>query len=294
MYKIISYATSANMGPGFDCLGVCLSMANTMTFSEFEDAIIINNHADTMRNRSNLIISSLYDTCDLLGIRLKGVKLDIKTVIPLARGLGSSASCISAGVAAAFMFAGKTPEKKDIFEISAKLEGHADNVAPNIFGGMTLAYRQDDQDRCIQYKIHEDYKFIAIIPDFQLSTQKAREVMPIAYPREDVVFNLSRIGMLISALQVGNDDLLKVALEDKIHQPYRIPLIKGYDEILEVCIESGVVGTYLSGAGPTIMAIGKTDDVTKKIMYGLREQNINAQVEPLSVNYEGLECYQLK
>ncbi|MFA0816300.1 MAG: homoserine kinase [Anaerofustis sp.] len=293
-YKIISPATSANMGAGFDCLGVCLSISNSMVFSEYEDAVIINNHADTIRNKSNLIIKSLYEACDVLGTSVKGVKLDIKTAIPLSRGLGSSASCISAGIAAAYMFAGITPNKSDIFELAAKFEGHSDNVAPNIFGGMTLSYQKSEQFNCISLSVSKKYRFVALIPDFKLSTQKAREVLPENYRKEDVVFNLSRVGMLISALQSGNNSLLRDALDDRIHQPYRIPLIKGYHEIAAICSQCGAIGTYLSGAGPTIMAITDMDEVPKKIKQSLREKDMNWQVETLKINAEGLECYKMK
>jgi homoserine kinase len=223
MYKIISPASSANIGPGFDCLGVCLSMANSMVFSEFEDAVVINNHADTIRNKENLIIKSLFAGCEILGIRLKGVKLDVKTEIPLSRGLGSSASCICAGVAAAFLFAGMPLKKNEIFEIAAHLEGHADNVAPNLYGGLTLSYNVDGKYRCERYQMDEKYQFLACIPDFKLSTRKAREVLPEQYPREDIVFNMTRVGILLGALQTGNQREIAVGLQDKLHQPYRLP-----------------------------------------------------------------------
>lgn len=294
MYKIISPATSANMGAGFDCLGVCLSLANNMIFSEYDDAVIINNHADTIRNKSNLIIKSLYDTCEIIGTSIKGVKLDIKTAIPLSRGLGSSASCISAGIAAAYMFAGITPNKSEIFELAAKMEGHADNVAPNIFGGGTLSYKKDGLFNCMNMNINPQYQFVAMIPDFKLSTKKAREVLPAAYSREDVVFNLSRVGMMINALQSGNNSLLSDALDDRIHQPYRIALIRGYDEVVKIAKKCGAIGTYLSGAGPSIMAITDQEDTAKKIIQAFREKDLNWQVEDLHINTEGLECYKMK
>jgi homoserine kinase len=156
--------------------------------------------------------------------------------------------------------------KSDICELAAKLKVIADNVAPEYSsGGMTLSYQKSEQFNCICLSSQKKYRFVALIPGFQkLSTQKAREVLPENYRKEDVVFNLSRVGMLISALQSGNNSLLRDALDDRIHQPYRIPLIKGYHEIAAICSQCGAIGTYLSGAGPTIMAITDMDEVPKK------------------------------
>ena len=205
-HKIISYATSANVGPGFDCIGLCLSVFNTFIFSEFDDAVIINNNADTIKNKENLIVKSFYAAAEILGKKFKGLKINVKSNIPLSRGLGSSAACITAGVAAAYLLSGQTPVKSDLYEISAKIEGHPDNVAPNIFGAGTVSYISEGKYKCMGFKVSDKYKFLALIPDFKLSTQKAREILPDMINREDVVYNLSRVNLLISALQYGNDD----------------------------------------------------------------------------------------
>ncbi len=293
MFKIISYATSANVGPGFDCLGICLSAANILHFSEFEDAVVINNHADTLKNRENLIAKSFFKTADILGKKFSGVKIDIKAGIPLSRGLGSSASCITAGAAAACLLSGITPVKSDLFEMAAEMEGHPDNVAPNIFGGGILSYASGGKYKCLGFKIDEKYRFLALIPNFRLSTQKARAILPETYPREDAVFNVSRVAMLLTAFQFGNDGLLNEALDDRLHQPYRKALIKDYDAVVNICRDCGAVGTYLSGAGPTIMSVVTSDAVPQKIARKLSESGLNWQPQLRRINNDGIECFNL-
>ena len=295
MYKIISPATSANMGAGFDCLGICLSESNIFVFDEWEDAIVLNGHADTLRNRDNLAVRAYFEALQIIGAKIpSGVKIDIKTVVPLARGLGSSSTCISAAVAAAFMLDGKNPSKEDIFEISAIIEGHPDNVGPCIFGGCTLSYVNEGKNKCVKFKVDEKYKFVALIPDFQLSTQKSREVLPDKYSREDAVFNMSRLAITMNALQSGNSELLREGLEDRLHQPYRKQLIDDFDDILCYANDVGVVGTYLSGAGPTIMSIIDDDSIFRKINATFQERFPHWKAELLEVNYEGLECFKMK
>lgn len=293
MYKIVSYATSANVGPGFDCLGICLSKANVVQFSEFDGAVVINNHADTLKNKENLIAKSFFETAEIIGKKFNGVKIDIKTGIPLSRGLGSSASCITAGAAAAYLLSGMTPVKSDLFEIAAAIEGHPDNVAPNIFGGGIISYVNGDKYKCLEFKIHEKYKFLALIPSFRLSTQKAREILPELYARNDAVYNISRVAMLLTAFQFGNDNLLNEALDDKLHQPYRKTLIKDYDTVTKLCVDCGAVGTYLSGAGPTIMAVVTGKSAQQKIARQLSESGLSWQPELMRVNNDGIECYNL-
>jgi homoserine kinase len=293
MYKIVSYATSANVGPGFDCLGICLSAANIFNFSEFEDAVVINNHADTLKNKENLIAKSFFNTADIIGKKFSGVKINVKTAIPLSRGLGSSASCITAGAAGAFLLSGITPVKSDLFEIAAEIEGHPDNVAPNIFGGGIISYESGGKYKCLGFKIDDKYRFLALIPNFRLSTQKARAILPETYKREDAVFNISRTAMLLTALQFGNDGLLNEALEDRLHQPYRKTLIKDYDAVIKICRDCGAAGTYLSGAGPTVMAVVTDDKTQRLIAKKLSESGLSWQPQLMRVNNDGIECFNL-
>ena len=292
MIKIISKATSANLGPGFDCMGICLNLANILTFDEYDDAIIVNNYADTMKNRQNLIVSSFLQASDIIGYSPKGLKLNVKTSVPLSRGLGSSATCITAGVLGAYLLSGETVNMNEIFRISAMIEGHPDNVSPNLYGGMTLSYTRDDGSvSYIKYKVDKKYRFVAMIPDFKLSTEKSRQVLPESYSRSDAIFNVSRNSMLIHALQTGNNDILKDALHDRIHQPYRKSLIKNYDEITNLLIENGAIGSYLSGAGPTIMGIIDNEVIFGNISSALRNSPyaMGWNCEMLTVDDTGIE-----
>lgn len=294
MIKIISKATSANLGPGFDCMGICLDLSNTLTFEEYDDAIIVNNYADTMKNRQNLIVSSFYRAADIIGYTPKGLKLNVKTSVPLSRGLGSSATCITAGVLGAYLLSGEKADMKDVFGISAVIEGHPDNVSPNIYGGMTLSYTKDDGSfSYIKFEVDKKYRFVAMIPDFKLSTEKSRQVLPESYTRQDAVFNVSRNAMLIHAMQTGDNDVLRDALHDRIHQPYRKSLIKNYDEITSLLLENGAIGTYLSGAGPTIMGIIDNENAFSNISSALRNSPyaMGWNCEMLSIDNTGIEWY---
>jgi len=296
MYKIVSKATSANLGPGFDCMGICLSLSNTMTFDEYDGAIVVNNHADTVRNRSNLIVSSFYKTAEIIGYEPKGLRLNVKTSVPLSRGLGSSATCICAGVTGAYLLSGQQFTNEDIFEISAMIEGHPDNVSPNIFGGMTLSYtRTDGKYSHVKFDVDPKYRFVAMIPDFKLSTEKSRQVLPQEYSRKDAVFNVARNSMLIEALRSGNNELLREALHDRIHQPYRKSLIKNYDEITGILFSGGAIGTYLSGAGPTIMGCVDSESAFRSIASELRNSPYanSWNCEMYEIDNEGMQYFNM-
>jgi homoserine kinase len=214
--------------------------------------------------------------------------------VPLSRGLGSSAVCITAGVTGAYLLSGEKFNEDEIFQISAQIEGHPDNVSPNIYGGMTLSYTKSDGTYShIKFDVDKKYRFVAMIPDFKLSTEKSRKVLPPSYSRQDAVFNVSRNSMLIHALQTGDNDLLREALQDRIHQPYRKSLIKNYDEISDILLSNGAVGTYLSGAGPTIMGIIDNETTYNNIASDLRNSiySMGWNREMLTIDNKGIEWY---
>jgi homoserine kinase len=260
MISIKVPATCANMGPGFDCLGIALSLYNNFTFEETGGSLKIEGCSDEFKNEDNLIFTSYRKTLSILGYRYKGVKIIIDSKIPVSRGLGSSAACIAAGVAAANEIEGGKLTMDEILCIASDIEGHPDNVAPAILGGMTAAIMENGKVYYSSISIPEDITFCALIPDFRLSTKLARSVLPDTIPRADGVFNVGRASLLVAALSSGKTELLPIAFDDRLHQVYRKSLIKNYDYIVDKCIESGGTAAFLSGAGPTIMCILKNND----------------------------------
>lgn len=267
-------ASSANLGPGFDVLGLALDLANSCEFK------LSDNKEDFEENlETNLIYKAYKYAFDFYGEEALPVDFDVDTNIPLSRGLGSSASCIVMGIMAAFDVMNRDFDKKEILKLATKMEGHPDNVAPAIFGNAVASILKDDEVYLEKFEISNNFKFLAIIPDFKLPTKEARDALPKTYSKEDAVFNLSRLSMVILSLISGNEENLKVALDDKIHEPYRLKLIPEIDDIEKIIDDSDALGHYLSGAGSTIMVVLKADDNTS-------EDEIKNKLDKLSNSYE--------
>lgn len=265
-------ATSANLGPGFDALGIALNLANTCEFKISEDVKKFEKNV-----KENLIYSSYKYVFDFYKEEVIPIDIDLCTNIPLSRGLGSSAACIVMGVFMAFSVMKRDFDKAEILKIATAIEGHPDNVSPAIYGGANVSILNGDVF-VERFEISEKFKFLAIIPEFELSTKDAREALPKNYTKEDVVFNISRVSMLILSLISGDEDNLKASLEDKIHEPYRYKLIPEIEEIEKIIKESNAIGHYLSGAGSTIMLILNSNDETT-------ESEIRKKLERLSNSY---------
>ena len=267
-------ASSANLGPGFDVLGLALDLANTCEFKLSDDKNEFENNIN-----SNLIYKAYKYAFDFYGEEALPVDFNVDTNVPLSRGLGSSASCIVMGIMAAFDVMKRDFDKKEILKLATKMEGHPDNVAPAIFGNAVASILKDEQVYLEEFEVSNNFKFLAIIPDFKLPTKEARDALPKTYSKEDAVFNLSRLSMVILSLISGNEENLKVALDDKIHEPYRLKLIPEIDEIERIIDDSEALGHYLSGAGSTIMLVLKSKDKTS-------EEEIKNNLDKLANSYE--------
>ncbi|RKD28795.1 homoserine kinase [Thermohalobacter berrensis] len=290
MIKIRVPATSANIGPGFDCLGIALNMYNTFFIEEIEKGVIIEGCEDKFCNENNLVYSAMKKSFEKLGYKYKGIKINIKGQIPVSRGLGSSAACILAGVIGANEIASAGLNREEILQLATEIEGHPDNVTPALFGGMTASVYEKNRVYYSNIKIQKGLKFCTLIPDFQLSTAKARAVLPKKIDYEDGVFNVGRVSLMISALTNGQFDLIKIASKDKLHENYRGNLIRNYHNIVRECEKLDSLGTFLSGAGPTIMAVLEEDNKDfynniKKFLYNLED---NWEVKELQIDYNGV------
>lgn len=291
MIRVRVPATTANLGPGFDALGIALNMYNTFSFEEVDSRVEILGVPQEYNNEDNLVYISMMKTFEKIGYNSNGIRITIEGDIPMSRGLGSSASCIVGGIIGANALVDGKLEKEDILKIATEIEGHPDNVAPAIFGGLVVSIVDGSNILYNKIDIKTDFKFVALIPEFSLSTEKARSVLPKVIDYRHAVDNVGRVSMLISALANGRLDLLKYGLKDNLHQPYRGNLIKDYFNIVEECNRLGALGTYLSGAGPTIMSLrdDKYIEFNEKINSYLGSLDKNWIVKELEVDFEGVK-----
>lgn len=262
-FDIIVPATTANVGPGFDSLGIALNLFAKFSVAyegagegKVEDiAYTYEGMDEQYANDENLLTKSYLQASRILGSQIypAKLKLKIKSDIPMSRGLGSSAAFIVAGVIMAYEISQKAYSLDDILQIASQIEGHPDNVAPAIFGGMRASVQEGGRVYSQKMEIYDDLRFIAAVPSFMLSTQEARSVLPAQVDFPSAVQNVSNTALLIGCFQNRDYGPLKIALRDYLHQPYRLKLIKNASSIFEIAKDS--LGVYLSGAGPTIMIL---------------------------------------
>lgn len=256
MIKVQIPATSANLGAGFDALGLALTFYNYVEMEE-SDRIDISS-ADGLEiptDEKNLIYISARDLFEVCGKKLEGLRLVQTNNIPMARGLGSSSACIVAGLAGANQILGNPLSTDDLVDLAAQIEGHPDNTAPALLGGIVTAVFDGRKVHWVKQEVYTKLKFAAIIPDFELKTEKARACLPKEVSHKDAVYNLSRAALFSASLLTGKFENLRTAVHDKLHQPYRMELIPHCREVFDIAYTHGAYGAYISGAGPTIIAI---------------------------------------
>lgn len=290
MIRVKVPATSANIGPGFDSLGIALDIYNTYSVKEINSGLIIEGCEEIYSNEHNLTYVAMLKCFKKTGYQPKGIKIVIESDVPVSRGLGSSAACIIGGLVAANELSDKKLTQSELLDIATEMEGHPDNVAPALLGGMVVSV-YEKQVYYSKINIKEGLKFLALIPDFKLSTKKSRSILPKVIPHSDAVFNVGRVALMVSALHNGEFDLLKIAGEDKLHQHYRGALIDGYAEILKAGKDLGAKGVFLSGAGPTILvAIDEDDENIKKelrvLLDGLKDK---WDIKELKIDCDGVK-----
>ncbi len=260
MVEVRVPATSANIGPGFDCLGVAVNIYNKFFVEEIEEGIIFEGCADKFKNENNLIYVAMKKCFDKIGYKPTGLRIKIESDIPVSRGLGSSAACVVGGIVSANELAGGALNKKELLDLAVEVEGHPDNVNPAFCGGMTASISDNREVIYSKVKVSEGIKFCALVPDFTLSTEKARAVLPKSIDYKDGIFNVGRTALMISALNNGDFHLIKYACKDKLHQDYRAKLIENFYSIKKQCEKLNSLGVFLSGAGPTIMVMLREED----------------------------------
>lgn len=255
-------ATSANIGPGFDVAGLALTLYNSFVFELTDGGLSITGCPQQFCTEENMTYQAFCRAASYVGLDFKGLSIECSGDVPHTRGLGSSSTCIVAGIVAAFAFKGKAEERQEILDLATLVEGHPDNVAPAIFGGLTVSVMYGDKVKTLNIPIKNNYRFVTLIPPFTLSTELSRKVLPQTISRQDAISNVSHLALSVASLINGYDEGLKLGFKDRLHQPYRGHLIQGYDGIMDVLDkDEKVLGSYLSGAGPSLMAVISADDI---------------------------------
>lgn len=257
-------ASTANLGPGFDTLGMALTLYAWIEMKPAE-ATVFHLHGENLdglpTDKSNLLYKVAQSVFDEAGVSLPELEVTMYSDIPLTRGLGSSASAIVGALYAANLLIGSPLSLSRLFDMATALEHHPDNVGASLYGGIITAVWDGAHAEALRIEPPDQLDVLVAIPDFQLSTSKAREVLPKQIGMSDAVYNISRASLLTAALTMGRLDLIKDAMRDRLHQPYRASLVPGMGRILEEATEHGALGTALSGAGPTLLAlVDRTDN----------------------------------
>jgi homoserine kinase len=293
--RVIIPATTANCGPGFDTLGIACALYNEieleLTDSRETIAIkVLGEGCDNLPvNARNLVLRAVRIVLDKAEFRPTGIRLLLQNNIPLSRGLGSSSAAIVGGLVAANSIIGDHFSKEALLDMASQLEGHPDNVAPALFGGFTISTQQEERVTCLQLPLPPELKLVACIPDFRLSTHKARQAIPSSVTHKDAVYNVGRASLLVGAMVSGKLEYLSEALADKLHQPYRSALIPGMLDVFAAGREAGALGVVISGAGPSLMAytVEKEEAVGEAMMKAFAKHQVSSRYLCLGIDYNG-------
>jgi homoserine kinase len=287
-------ATTANLGPGFDCLGAALALYNEFRFTRIESGLEIiptGTEADRVScDNTNLAYRAYCQVFAQLGEAPYPVRIEIGLGVPLARGLGSSATAIAAGIVGANYFLGGALSPAQIVALAVAIEGHPDNIVPALLGGCRLAADRDGVWSQCEVPWHSSIQPVIAVPNFELSTEEARRVLPESYSRADAIFNTAHLGLLLRAINEGRGDWLQTAMQDRIHQPYRKALIPGFEAVRSAAIAAGAYELVISGAGPTLLALAHRDQaaaVGEAMQAAWTAAGVGAVAGPVDLDVQG-------
>ena len=281
-------ASSANLGPGFDCFGIAWQLYNEIEFYHSPE-LIISGCPEKYQNRDNLAYLGYAAVLRASGLAEEPAEIRFTSSdIPICRGLGSSSALIVGGVLAANRLHGLGLSKKELLHIAAAVEGHPDNIAPAILGGLTASI-MDEQGRVLSagFRLSDELHFTALIPDFELSTELARSVLPRQISRADAISNISRAALLLKALETGDAELLPDALRDRLHEPYRLGLIPGVERVRELALGCGAAGMCISGAGSTLLCISRSPGFAADMAKAMAGEFPAWRVVPVAPDLDG-------
>lgn len=291
-------ASTANLGPGFDTLGMALSLYAWIGMEEAEETVF-HLYGEEMNglplDKSNLLYQVAQMVFAEAGVHIPELSISMYSEIPLTRGLGSSASAIIGALAAANAMIGSPLDNAKLFDMATALEKHPDNVGASLFGGIITAVWDGSYADYIRLEPPQDLELLVVIPDFELSTTKARGVLPAEISVSDAVYNISRTSLLTAAFASGRLDLIGRGMQDRLHQPYRAPLVPGMEKLLAEAPQHGALGIALSGAGPTLICFVDRNETRKAelerfLLETMQEHGITARTRWLLPCLKGVQA----
>jgi len=292
-------ATTANLGPGFDALGLALNLWNEAEFTCTEDSKIVVNvkgegEGKLPINADNAIAEAALQIYDLAGKACRGLIIDCVNRVPLGSGMGSSSAAMLTGMLGANALLDNPLTDEEILKLAIETEGHPDNVAPAMLGGLVASIVHED--RVVSMRLpakanHGSIHATVVLPDFDFPTKQARAILPKQVERPDAIYNISRAVLVTEALRTGNLELLGIAMKDSLHQPYRLPLIPGAILALEAGKKAGASAVALSGAGPSLIAFSSKVEagIGAAMKRAFESAGLSARIFELETSYEGAE-----
>ena len=284
--RVKAPATTANMGPGYDCLGMALDVWNSLEVEVLDSGepvveIIGEGAGELGTGRDNLVYQSMEFLFKDAGEDMPAVRLKCENTIPLARGMGSSAAAIASGLVAANAICSQEYTPNDLLEMAATIEGHPDNVAAAVLGGMQLVISDQTEEGSrlftVPINVPPELHAVIFVPDVRISTEDARAVLPEKVSVADAVHNMGRVGLLVASMATNHPEYLAIATQDRLHQPYRQPLFPAMKVIFQAALDAGALGVFLSGSGSTVLALTQGREMT--VAYEMAEAARQASAE---------------
>jgi homoserine kinase len=286
-------ATSANLGPGFDALGLALALYNEVTLEEADGVSVAVEGEGSGRldeGAKNVVARGIALAFEVAGRPFRGARVRCVNRIPLSRGLGSSAAAWVGGLVAANAVMGEPLDREALLAAATRAEGHPDNVAAAILGGLAVSCADGPRVTAVSLPVPREIEWVVLVPETESSTREARAVLPESVPRADAIFNVQRVSLLLAALGAGRSDLLALAMQDRPHRPYLLRFFPWGDAVATAGREAGALGCVLSGAGPSMIAAARPragESVVRAMERALRGAGIGGRVLHLPVDATG-------
>lgn len=279
-------ASTSNIAVGYDCLGMAMTLHSKFAFSP-ADTLTVSGCPEEFCNEDNLVNQAYLKGCDALGLTPMPYAVEIRAQVPVARGLGSSSTCIVAGIMAAGVMAGCPFPASEVIRLATEMEGHPDNAAPAVLGSLVCSFTPEGEEPvCLPLQTSKDLRYVTIIPSYEVKTHEARKVVPTEVPTSTAVWQMGRCTAAVLALQTGDIELLGKACVDKLQEPFRKALIPEYDDVKAAAAEHGGV-MWISGSGSTLMAAVKGDEAASELADTLKTMYPDYAVLKLKADTQG-------